>query len=107
MQQSIHDLSDFKGVSILSGKKYSLIVLENLGANLVENNARHIFAKVPGITAMEMDGSGVQVNIGSRGLSPHRSMEFNVNQNGININSDLFGYPEVHYNPPMEAVGKI
>lgn len=107
MQQSIHDLSDFKGVSILSGKKYSLLVLDNLGANLAENNARHIFAKVPGITAMEMDGSGVQVNIGSRGLSPHRSMEFNVNQNGININSDLFGYPEVHYNPPMEAVGKI
>ena len=107
MQQSIHDLSDFKGVSILSGKKYSLLVLDNLGANLVENNARHIFAKVPGITAMEMDGSGVQVNIGSRGLSPHRSMEFNVNQNGININSDLFGYPEVHYNPPMEAEGKI
>lgn len=107
VQQSIHDLSDFKGVSILSGKKYSLLVLDNLGANLAENNARHIFAKVPGITAMEMDGSGVQVNIGSRGLSPHRSMEFNVNQNGININSDLFGYPEVHYNPPMEAVGKI
>lgn len=107
MQQSIHDLPDFKGVSILSGKKYNLIVLENLGANLAENNARHIFAKVSGITAMEMDGSGVQVNIASRGLSPHRSMEFNVNQNGININSDLFGYPEVHYNPPMEAVGKI
>lgn len=107
LQQSIHDLPDFKGVSILSGKKYSSIVLENLAANLTENNARQIFAKVPGITAMEMDGSGVQVNIASRGLNPHRSMEFNVNQNGINVNSDLFGYPEVHYNPPMEAVGKI
>jgi Fe(3+) dicitrate transport protein len=107
LQQSIHDLPDFKGVSILSGKKYSLIVLENLAANLAENNARQIFVKVPGITAMEMDGSGVQVNIASRGLNPHRSSEFNVNQNGININSDLFGYPEVHYNPPMEAVGKI
>lgn len=103
----LRDLPDYRGVSIFSGKKLSVVVLDQLSVNLAENNARQIFAKVPGITAMEMDGSGVQVNIGSRGLNPHRSMEINVNQNGININSDLFGYPEVHYSPPMEAVGSI
>ena len=107
MKPSICDFSDFRGVSILSGKKYNLLVLDQLGVNLAENNGRQIFAKVPGITAMEMDGSGVQLNIASRGLNPHRSMEFNVNQNGINLNSDLFGYPEVHYNPPMEAIARI
>ena len=107
MKNSLHDHSDFKGVSILSGKKYALISPGTLGANITENNGRQIFAKVPGITAMEMDGSGVQLNLASRGLNPHRSSEFNVNQNGINVNSDLFGYPEVHYNPPMEGIKQI
>jgi Fe(3+) dicitrate transport protein len=66
-----------------------------------------VFSKVPGITSWELDGSGTQTSVGARGLSPHRSWEFNVNQNGANVNNDLYGYPEAMYNPPLEAVQKI
>lgn len=100
-------MPEIRGTDIFSGKKTEVIALDKIDANLAENNTRQIFSKVPGISAWEMDGAGVQVSISSRGLNPHRSWEFNVNQNGFNINSDLFGYPEAHYNPPMEAVQKI
>ncbi|MEZ4893911.1 MAG: hypothetical protein R2778_12965 [Saprospiraceae bacterium] len=67
---------------------------------------RQVFAKAPGAMIWEMDGTGNQVGLAMRGLIPHRSWELHVQQNGNTTNSDLFGYPESHYNPPMEAVGK-
>ena len=30
-----------------------------------------------------------------------------MNQNGYNVNNDLYGYPEAMYNPPLEAVQEI
>ena len=54
-----------------------------------------------------MDGSGNQINISTRGLDPHRSWEFNIRQNGIIINSDMYGYPASHYSAPMESFDKI
>ena len=38
---------------------------------------------------------------------PNRSWEFNVRQNGYDISSEVFGYPETYYTPPMEALEKI
>ena len=55
----------------------------------------------------ENDGSGIQVGVASRGLSPNRSWEFNVRQNGYDISSEVYGYPESYYAPPMEALAKI
>ncbi|MDW8272674.1 MAG: TonB-dependent receptor, partial [Chitinophagales bacterium] len=92
---------------IFAGKKNELILLKNNTLNTVDNSARQIFSKVPGISVWENDGSGVQVNIASRGLSPNRSWEFNIRQNGYDISSDPYGYPEAYFNPPMEAVSKI
>ncbi len=103
----VERLAEIQGTTIYAGKKNSIIILSKSGADLAESNTRQLFSKVPGITAMELDGAGVQVSIASRGLNPHRSWEFNVNQNGFNINSDLFGYPEAHYNPAMEGVERI
>lgn len=100
-------LPDTEGTSIFAGKKTEVIRLDRTDANLITNNARQIFAKVPGITVWENDGSGVQVGVASRGLSPNRSWEFNVRQNGYDISADIFGYPEAYYNPPMEAVERI
>jgi Fe(3+) dicitrate transport protein len=40
-------------------------------------------------------------------LSPNRSWEFNVRQNGADISSEAFGYPEAYYAPPTEALEKI
>ncbi len=100
-------LADVEGTSIFAGKKTEVVRMDRLDANLITNNARQVFAKVPGISVWENDGSGVQVGVASRGLSPNRSWEFNVRQNGYDISSDIFGYPEAYYNPPMEAVERI
>jgi Fe(3+) dicitrate transport protein len=98
---------DVESVIILSGKKNDVIRLQSIDANLTTNNSRQIFSRVPGVNIWENDGSGTQVSIGVRGLSPNRSWEFNTRQNGYDISSDVFGYPEAYYNPPMEAVEKI
>ncbi len=53
---------------------------------------RQVLAKVPGIYILESDGSCIQVGIAIRGLSPNRSRDFNVRQNGYDISADPFGY---------------
>lgn len=42
-----------------------------------------------------------------KGLSPNRSWEFNIRQNGYDIAADPFGYPEAYYNPQLQAVQRI
>ncbi|TAE26896.1 MAG: TonB-dependent receptor [Cytophagales bacterium] len=100
-------LPEIGAMAIYAGKKSEVINLSALDANLVTNNTRQVFSKTPGVMVWENDGSGVQVGISVRGLSPNRSWEFNVRQNGVDISSDPFGYPEAYYNPPMEAVERI
>lgn len=100
-------LSEVSQMAIYAGKKSEVINLSALDANLVTNNTRQIFSKTPGVMVWENDGSGMQVGVSVRGLSPNRSWEFNVRQNGVDISADPFGYPEAYYNPPMEAVERI
>lgn len=103
----IHQLPEIVGTSIYAGKKNALIVMDNVQANVVTNNMRQVMAKVPGIHVWESDGSGIQIGIAARGLSPNRSWEFNVRQNGYDISADPFGYPEAYYNPQLQAVQRI
>ncbi|QHT66249.1 TonB-dependent receptor [Rhodocytophaga rosea] len=92
---------------IMAGKKSEVISLKNMPANLAEKTGRQIFAKIPGIFVYDMDGSGNQVNIATRGLDAHRSWEYNIRQNNVIINSDMYGYPASHYSVPMEAIDRI
>lgn len=103
----IHQLPEIVGTSIFAGKKNALIVMDNLAANVVTNNMRQVMAKVPGIHVWESDGSGIQIGIASRGLSPNRSWEFNMRQNGYDIAADPFGYPEAYYTPQLQSVQRI
>ncbi|MBO0934721.1 TonB-dependent receptor [Fibrella aquatilis] len=108
--KGLHDretLPDVGQSAIYAGKKTEVINLDALDANLVTNNSRQVFSKTPGVMVWENDGSGMQVGVSVRGLSPNRSWEFNVRQNGVDVSSDPFGYPEAYYNPPMEAVERI
>jgi len=100
-------LPDIKGTHIWSGKKNEVINLQSLNANIAEKTGRQIFAKVPGVFVYDMDGSGNQLNISTRGLDPHRGWEFNIRRNGAITNSDMYGYPASHYSIPMEAVDRI
>jgi len=95
------------GTNIYAGKKNALIVLDNVQGNVVTNTMRQVLAKVPGIHIWESDPSGIQIGIAARGLSPNRSWEFNVRQNGYDIAADPFGYPEAYYNPQLQAVQRI
>lgn len=100
-------LPETKQNVIYSGKKNEVINLSAINANLTTNNAREVFSRIPGVSIWENDGSGIQINVGVRGLSPNRSWELNTRQNGYDISSDVFGYPEAYYNPPLEAVESI
>ena len=95
------------GTKINAGKKNAVIVLDNLNTIVVNNNMRQILAKVPGMHIWESDGSGIQIGISTRGLSPNRSWEFNIRQNSADIAADPYGYPEAYYNPPMQAIQRI
>ena len=102
-----HQLPEIVGTSIYAGKKNALIVVDNVQGNVVTNTMRQVMAKVAGIHIWESDPSGIQIGIAARGLSPNRSWEFNIRQNGYDIAADPFGYPEAYYNPQLQAVQRI
>ncbi len=106
-ESSIKQLTDVHQNFIIAGKKNEVISVQNLDANISEKTGRQIFAKIAGAFVYDMDGSGNQLNVSTRGLDPHRSWEYNVRQNGIMVNSDIYGYPASHYSAPLESIQKI
>lgn len=104
---TLQRLDDVHDHVIYAAKKNEVIEIDNAQADVATNNSRQVFAKVPGVSIWENDGSGIQTSIAVRGLSPNRNWEFNVRQNGYDISSESFGYPETYYTPPMEALQKI
>lgn len=104
---AVKPLAQVHGMYLAAGKKSEVIAVQDLPANLAEKTGRQLFAKIPGAFVYDMDGSGNQVNLATRGLDPHRSWEYNVRQNGVMTNSDIYGYPASHYSAPMEAIQRI
>jgi Fe(3+) dicitrate transport protein len=103
----IRKLASIEGTAIYAGKKTEVVNLRDVTGNLATNNARQVFAKVAGLNIWESDGAGLQLGIGGRGLSPNRTANFNVRQNGYDISADALGYPESYYSPPVEALDRI
>lgn len=92
---------------IFEGKKSETLMLENIPLNSAEKTGRNLFGRIPGAFIYDMDGSGNQINLSLRGLDAHRSWELNVRQNGVILNSDIYGYPASHYSMPLESIEKI
>ncbi|OOG72293.1 TonB-dependent receptor plug domain-containing protein [Algoriphagus sp. A40] len=107
IQNPVTKLPATNNLMVVGGTKSEVITLTGLATNLAEKTGRSLFAKIPSAFVYDMDGSGNQVNLSVRGLDGHRSWEFNVRQNGIMINTDIYGYPASHYSMPMEAVEQI
>ncbi len=103
----IKRLEPIQGTYIYAGKKTEVIDMTQKNIAMTEKYGRQIFAKIPGVFVYDMDGTGNQLNISTRGLDPHRGWEFNIRKDGILTNSDMYGYPASHYNIPMEAVERI
>ena len=100
-------LASVDGVAIYAAKKNEVIIPTELAGNKATNNARQVYAKVPGLNIWESDQAGVQLGIGARGLSPDRTSNFNTRQQGYDIAADALGYPESYYTPPVEALQRI
>lgn len=100
-------LPDVQGTYLLAGKRSALIRLTDTDANIAEKNARQMLGRIPGLFVYDMDGTGNQLNVATRGLDPHRSWENNLRQNGVLTNSDIYGYPASHYSPPGESVERV
>jgi len=106
-RNDINRLPEEQNGFLTSGKKNEVITLAATNANIALKTGRQLFAKIPGVFVYDMDGSGNQLNIATRGLDPHRSWEYNIRQNGVIINSDMYGYPASHYSAPMESFERI
>ena len=104
---NITRLRSVEGTAIYAAKKNEVILMDHSMANKATNNSRQVYSKVPGLNIWESDGLGLQLEIGARGLSPHRTSNFNTRQNGYDISADALGYPESYYTPPSEAIQKI
>ena len=104
---NIMRLAEIQGTYGFAGKKTEVIHLVNVDADITNKSGRQAFAKVPGIFVYDMDGSGNQLNISTRGLDPHRGWEFNNRKDGIIVNSDMYGYPASHYSMPLESIERI
>jgi len=100
-------IEPIQGTYIYAGKKTEVIDMTQKDAAITEKYGRQVFSKIPGVFVYDMDGTGNQVNISTRGLDPHRGWEFNIRKDGMITNSDMYGYPASHYNIPMEAVERI
>ncbi|WP_051416650.1 TonB-dependent receptor domain-containing protein [Asinibacterium sp. OR53] len=101
-------MMDVKEGIIYAGKKNEVIITDSLDANKAINNTRQILGRIPGLNIVETESSGFTANgIATRGLNPTQSIEMNTRQNGYNISSDIYGYNEAYYLPPMEAVNRI
>lgn len=105
--ERVEQIDPEKTSILIGGKKNELLSMAAIDADISQKNARQIFAKIPGVFVYDMDGSGNQINISSRGLDPHRSWEFNVRLDNVVTNSDMYGYPASHFSMPMESVEKI
>jgi Fe(3+) dicitrate transport protein len=104
---TVRPLPDQVGTLITAGARSEVVSFAGTDANLAEKVGRQTFARVPGLLVYDMDGAGNQTNVSTRGLDPHRSWEFNVRQDGIPVNSDLYGYPASHYSAPQEAMEEV
>ena len=55
---------------------------------MVLNLGRLQLAQILGLNMWQMDGTGTQLNIGTRGTDAHRDIEMNMRQNGYMTSSD-------------------
>ncbi|OGX08128.1 MAG: hypothetical protein A2Z88_02090 [Omnitrophica WOR_2 bacterium GWA2_47_8] len=97
-------LSDVEGVKIYSGKKTSVVNVEE-APEIVNSNYRQALEKTPGLVVSEE--TTPLISIGARGLPPDRAQYIQVLKDGIPIHADIVGYPEAYYVPPLETVDHI
>ncbi|MBX3249008.1 MAG: TonB-dependent receptor [Myxococcales bacterium] len=70
-------------------------------------NANEVLRRVPGVHVLEEDGLGLRPNIGFRGLSPDRSRNVLVLEDGVPVALAPYGEPELYYAPRIERMRRL
>lgn len=104
---AISRLRAVENFGVYDGRKSEVVVLKDMVINTATNNSRQVYSRITGLNIWESDQTGLQLGIGGRGLSPNRTSNFNVRQNGYDISADALGYPESYYTPPVESLERI
>ncbi len=98
-------LPEVEGTRINSGKKTSFARPDAL-PQIANNNYREVMATTPGILVSEEPSSPI-VNFGYRGLDSQRSEFMQILKDGVSIKNEMFGFPESHYTPILDAVERV
>ncbi|MFN0216582.1 MAG: TonB-dependent receptor family protein [Saprospiraceae bacterium] len=70
-------------------------------------NGNEVFRKLPGLNVVDEEGIGLRANIGIRGLDPDRSANVLVLEDGIPVQLNPYGEPELYYTPSMDRMSAI
>lgn len=106
--KAVARLGDDTTGHLYTGATTTLLRVDSLPANSANDNYREVLGRVPGANISETRSGGFPSDgIGFRGLEPRQSVEVNMRQNGVNLAGDLYGYPEIYYSPPFEAVDHV
>ena len=74
---------------------------------VVPISGNEIFRKLPGIHVVDEEGIGLRANIGIRGLDPDRSANVLVLEDGIPVQLNPYGEPELYYTPSMDRMSAL
>ena len=89
------------------GRRTMIAKIDLNSSNLADKVGRQLLRDIPNVFVYNTNEAGNQLNIGVRGLNPHRSQEINVWYNHIPTNADIFGNASNYYSPPMEAMSSV
>jgi Fe(3+) dicitrate transport protein len=101
-----HIMPEVDGTKITVTKKTSVTKLDLL-PTIVDNNARELFSRTPGLMVSEQQAP-TQFNMAYRGLgNPQESEYVLVLQDGIPISTDWIGFPTLYYAPLPQSLEEV
>lgn len=93
---------------LLSGVPGSASYIKPLELRRVQAiSGNEIFRKLPGVNVVDEEGLGLRANIGIRGLDPDRSANVLVLEDGIPVQLNPYGEPELYYTPSMDRMSAL
>lgn len=105
-QEKLPPLVDVTEAQIYAGKPVTITNLRDQPAK-VSGEFRQTFSRTPGVYVSETGDPSV-VNLTIRGIGePHESQDVLIFQDGIPIQSTLFGYPTLYYVPANETLQSV
>lgn len=101
-----HSMPEVPGPEITVTKKTTVVQLTQQPP-IIDNHAREIFDRMPGIVLAEQQNP-TELNVSYRGLgNPQESEYILLMQDGIPMEMDWIGYPTLYYIPDPETISQV